>query len=184
MAGAILAVGLTLIVAGLLLYPPLSGDDPPMPSSAAARREILAVLAAYSADAEQPPRQVVDLGSGWGGLAFGVARDNPDLPVVGVEASVVPCLFSTLRAAVDRARARPAPRFMYRRMWSLPLRDRTVYLSYLSPQSMKLLRSQFERDQPRHGALISCAFAMPGWTPTLVTRARDPFNTKIYVYRY
>jgi hypothetical protein len=184
MAVSIVALGVTLIIAGLLLYRPLSGGDPPMPSSAAARREILAALAAYIANAEQPPRQVVDLGSGWGGLAFRVAREQPDLPVVGVEASVVPYLFSRLRAAIDQARGRPAPRFMYRRMWSLPLRDRTVYLSYLSSQSMKPLRAQFERDQPRHGALISCAFVMPAWTPASVTHARDAFRTKVYVYRY
>lgn len=147
-----------------------------MPSSRSLRRVIVQTLAGYGGIAT-----VTDLGSGWGGLARRIARAHPDRMVVAVEHSRVPLLVSRIAsgpAIVPNLRHEKAD------IYAVPLRSGEAYVCYLSGEGMTRLRKSFERDLPRGGVLISAAFAMPGWTPTLIHTATDLFRSRVYVYEF
>jgi hypothetical protein len=147
----------------------------PMPSSRSLRRLVTDVLREY---AEVPT--VVDLGSGWGGLARRVARSLPQRRVVAIEHSRVPLLVSRMVSGrvysnLEHNRAD---------IYELPLSGGTAYVCYLSGPGMRRLRESFERELPRGGLLLSAAFAVPGWTPARVFHARDLFRTPLYIYEF
>lgn len=147
----------------------------PMPSSRSVHRAVVAEVARY------PHARVVDLGSGWGGLALAVARACPERTVVGIEASRLPLLVSRLRAA---ARQRASGTVTFRRgdfRTEAPRGD-TIYLCYLAPESMRAVADLLAR-APRPGSvLISVHFGLRGHEPVRIIRAADLHRTEILVY--
>jgi hypothetical protein len=125
-------------------------------------------------------RRVVDLGSGWGGLAVMAARAYPDREVVGIEASWIPYLFSRLRCATAAAPANLSVRRTDVR-W-ITLEPDTAYLCYLSTETMESLRARFEAHRPRNCVVISAHFAIRTWKPERTVVARDAFRTEVFVY--
>lgn len=125
-------------------------------------------------------RKVVDLGSGWGGLAARVARRYPDRDVLGLEAALVPFLFTKLWY---RGRRKPK-NLAFRRVdfRTLKPEEWTLYLAYLSPLSMETLQHQFEANPAGNIVLISALFSVRPWTPSKTIKARDLHGTAIYVY--
>jgi hypothetical protein len=79
---------LTLVaVASVLVWYLLTGT-PPLPSSPAVKRAMLDALP------NKLEGTVYDLGSGWGGMAFALARRYHDCRVIGFEVSPLPWVFS------------------------------------------------------------------------------------------
>lgn len=147
-----------------------------MPSPATVRRAAVVALRRHWNG--QP---IVDLGSGFGGLARTAAAAVPGGSVVGIERSLIPFLYA---ATTNALRGPENVRFVRASFESLKLSDATTYLCYLSPGSMSRLRRQYERDRPRNGVLVACVFAMPGWTPADRIECNDALAGTVYVYRY
>lgn len=146
-----------------------------MPSSKRVRASILEEIRRLP-----PDKRIIDLGSGWGGLAFAAARAFPDRQVEGYEMAAVPLLFSKLRLLLP---TRPENlRFHYRDIRLLRPEDGVVYLAYLAPAAMESLRRRFEETLPREAILVSALFAVRGWRPTAAKTARDLHKTSIFVY--
>jgi hypothetical protein len=146
-----------------------------MPSSRGLRTAVLDALSAVPAGST-----VVDIGSGWGGLTRRVAGARPDLSVVGFERSVVPYLWSIL---VSRVARHDNLSVMFSDFREVGPRSGTCYLTYLSPDGMKWVRSLFEAELPRDVRLVSCVFAVRGWTPERTLRAPDLHRSRVFVYR-
>jgi hypothetical protein len=166
------ALAVTVAAAASLIISTLRLGSPPMPTSQAARRAVLTAIAAYP-----HLTSVVELGSGWGGLSRQIACTYPATMVTGIERSWVPWLVSRVAAGCGVKHPR-------RDCLTERLTDAAVYIAYLSPNHMRRLRDQFERDRPRGGVLISVAFAMPGWTPAQTLTAPDLYRTQVYIYEY
>ena len=176
MIGLVSILGvLVLSVASLLIGGRRTGVAP-MPSSRRMRGAIIAAIDRYGSG-----RHIIDLGSGWGGLARRIARAHPDQQVMAVEHSLVPLLFSRIASVFWLV---PNLRHHRTDFDALTLTSETIHVTYISGHAMQRLRRQFERDQPRNGVLISCAFAMPGWTPARTVVVRGFMHTPIYVYEY
>ena len=128
--------------------------------------------------------RVVDIGSGWGGMVRRIARERPDLNVEGFERSAVPYVVSAalLRAGRLRAGYRNA-RMRREDFRTVGPEDDTCYIAYLSPDGMKWLRELFERATPRNVRLVSCVFAMRGWTAAETIELRDLKRSRVYVYQ-
>jgi 16S rRNA A1518/A1519 N6-dimethyltransferase RsmA/KsgA/DIM1 with predicted DNA glycosylase/AP lyase activity len=118
---------------------------------------------------------VLELGSGWGGLARALARRCPKAQVIGIEAAFVPWAFSRLVQALA-----PLPNLTLRRadFLSQPLDQASLAVCYLFTGAMQRLS---ERLSP--GTLIvSSTFALPGRAAAQTLRADDLYRTPIYLY--
>jgi SAM-dependent methyltransferase len=123
------------------------------------------------------PAQVVDIGSGVGGLVLYLARRRPDCQVTGIEIAPLPWLLSWLRARLGASGARML-RGDYRR---LDLSRADVVFAYLSPAAMPELW-QTLRPQLKPGALLlSLEFAVPGQDAemTIVCGRRSLFGWRV-----
>jgi hypothetical protein len=171
----LLALVLVLAAAGSIILVTLRLGIPPMPSSMAIRSAVVQAVRR-----EQPVDTMTDLGSGWGGLARTLARQFPESSVVGVEHSPFPLLFSVILNRLDTL---ANLRFRRQRIERYRLRSEQLYVCYLARDAMVALRRRIEHQVPRDITLVSCHFAMPGWTPSRVLYAADVYRTPIYVYR-
>lgn len=173
-----LIVVLTMAVAGMiliLLFSRITGVVP-MPSSNRERDAVIAALKDYA-----HIKRITDLGSGWGGLVRHLAIPLADREIRAVEQSPFPFWFSKIATLFMGYRNITHER---RNFHSLKLESGEAYVCYLSGPAMKDLRTQFERDLPKKGILISIAFAMPGWTPVKKEEAGNLIHSPVYVYEY
>ncbi len=155
--------------------------------------------------------RVVDLGSDWGGLTRRLAAEHPDIPVIGMERSVVPLLWSVV---IQRLRGPGNARFTYgdilkpgvvlgsddcaasagcsarRDAENMAVESEpeqigpTVLVAYLASHYMERLgRRLAERACSNEIVLISAAFAMYGREPDRVETLADLYRTRVYLYR-
>jgi hypothetical protein len=164
-------VGLTglLVVADALRL-----GAPPMPSSPAARRALVAMLP------DRPGLEAHELGAGWGGLAVAVARARPTWQVVAWEAAWVPFAFLWIRRRIFG----PRNLTVRRGDWmQAPLEQCDVITAYLLPDAMLRLRDALEA-RGRPGAwLLSVHFGVRGWSPDRASVLRDRHRTRVLRYR-
>lgn len=145
-----------------------------MPTSVQAKKSLLDSL---------PPEihgVIFELGSGWGTLAFPLARKYPHCQVIAYENSLIPFLFTRCCYLVY-----PLPNLTFSRMnfFKAPLSDANLVVCYLYPKAMELLKVKFEQELKRGTWMVSNTFAIPGWKPLRVIEINDLYKTKIYVYR-
>ena len=120
-----------------------------------------------------------ELGSGWGSLAFPLARQFPGLRIIGIELSPIPYLFSRARALITFA---PNLTFKRANFFSVPLHSASAVVCYLYPRAMKKLKTKLESELRPGSWLVSHTFAMQGWTPLKVSASGDLFSSKVYFY--
>lgn len=167
-------LGLALLCAlSIGAYTVITGV-PPMPSTPAAVRALLTALPSLPAGA------VFELGSGWGTLAFPLARRFPQRRVVAYELSPLPWLASRLWGMV-----RPSPNLKLIRgdFHDASLRDAALVTCFIVPGGMERLRPKLETELPRGALVASNSFAVPGWLPREVIELGGLWRAKIYVYR-
>jgi len=145
-----------------------------MPSSSKAKQCILASL---------PHRlegKVYELGSGWGTLAFPLAKNLPHCQVIGCENSPIPFLFSKFRYFFN-----PLPNLNLSRtdFFQIDLNDASLIVCYLYPGAMKRLRKKFEKELKPNTWIITNTFAIPGWIPVHKVQLSDLYQTTIYFYQ-
>ncbi|MEW6368046.1 MAG: methyltransferase domain-containing protein [Acidobacteriota bacterium] len=163
-----------LIAFGSIVYYTVRTGISPMPSSPLARRAILGMLPADLTGA------IVDLGSGWGSLAFPLARRFQSARVCGYEVSWVPFLCSRLRLRITRP-----PNLCIRRcdFFEVSFSEYDVVVCYLYTGAMRRLKSKLESELRPGTLVLSHTFAVHGWHPERVVRLGDTFATRIYLYR-
>ena len=164
---------LTLAGVGVTLHYTLVTGISPVPTSRRARMEMLAAARQPGAGA------ILELGSGWGTLAFPLARAFPDHTVIAYEISPVPWLFSRLRFALS-----PPPNLILRRadFHQASLAGAALVVCYLMPRGMARLKSKFEAELGPEAVVISNTFSVPGWRPTALRQADDLHGSTVYVY--
>ncbi len=171
LAGVFLAIG-------LILFHTMVTGVPPMPTSGGGRRALIGLL--EKAPSDDPQGVVYELGSGWGGLAFALARRYPRATIRGIEVSILPWAASKLRLAV-----RPQPNLSFRRgdFHDCTLNDAGLVVCYLFPDGMEKLKTKLETELADGAMVVSNTFAMPGWKPERVVRAGDIYSSPVYLYR-
>ena len=168
------AVALLLVAAASILWGTLRTGISPMPSSARARKAMLALVPA------SPEGPAWELGSGWGGLARSLAQRFPRLQVLGVERSLVPALRSGLRQALGGPSNLELRRSDF---WDLPFDEPRLVLCYLYPGGMKTLGARLEAEAAPGTVIVSHTFRLPGWEPEEVVELRDLHRSRVYRYR-
>lgn len=153
-----------------------------MPSSRKERDTVLNIIKDYAGDSRFiDSMTVLDLGSGWGGLARDISRTLKTVQVTAMELSLLPHIYSRIISFFCGYKKISHSRNNFLKN---KLKSRTIYVCYLSGPVMKKLRHRFETDLPKDGLLISIAFAMPAWTPQRVEYAGAKLCTPVYVYEF
>ncbi len=140
----------------------------PLPSSPRSRRAILDLVP------DPAPAVILELGSGWGGLAHSLAERCPGSQVRGYERSVLPFLFSRLLVR------QPKLSFHFEDIHQIELPPGSLLVCYLAPALMNELA---KHPQLQGCQLISHTFALPGHTPVAQRSVDDLYGSPVYLYR-
>lgn len=146
----------------------------PMPSS---RRAVDAMLELVPA---QTTGEVLELGAGWGTVAFAVARHAPGATVVACESSPVPFATMWVRQKVTRGPANLSLRFGD--FSKVPLAKAKVVVCYLWPESMTVLAGRFEAELPVGAIIVSNTFGLRGWVAEREVTLGDVYRSRVYRY--
>lgn len=165
---AVVAAALSIILYTLRL------GISPMPTSPRVRRVLLPLV---------PPElqgTVLELGSGWGSLAFALADRCPRAQVVAYELSPVPYAFAQLRQLL---RPRPNLRLVRQDFFQAPFSEASAVVCYLFPGAMARLEPRLVQELRPEALVFTHTFALRGWTPGQTLRVEDLYRTPVYVYR-
>jgi hypothetical protein len=146
----------------------------PQPTSPAARRLMVRAL---PANLRGP---LYDLGSGWGGLAFAMARRCPDCAVVGFELSPLPWAVSRLRLLLQPT---PNLRFRYGNFHNARLGNAALVVCFLGPGAMRRLQHKLAQELSPEAWVLSNFFRFPDWRAEREETVHDRHATRIYLYR-
>ncbi len=166
---------LALLLAGMLsiVFHTLRTGISPMPTSGKVRRQLLSLL---PADLEGT---VLELGSGWGTLAFALADRCPRARVVAFELSPLPYAFSRLR---QRLAPRANLQLLREDFFRAPFSGASVVVCYLFPGAMTRLAPKLSGELPPGTRILSHTFALRGWKPLRTLVVDDLYRTPIYLY--
>ncbi|MES2741390.1 MAG: class I SAM-dependent methyltransferase [Pseudomonadota bacterium] len=125
------------------------------------------------------PLQVIDIGSGLGGLVLDLARRRPDSVVSGIELAPLPWLLSALRGRLSGSPAR-FTRGDYER---LDFARYDVVFAYLSPAVMDRLWSKAQNEMRSGSMLVSYEFNIAAKTADQ-TIAATSVGPALYVWYF
>ncbi|CAN5241150.1 hypothetical protein BH11PSE11_BH11PSE11_17290 [soil metagenome] len=106
------------------------------------------------------PIQLIDIGSGLGGLIIHLAGRRPDCVFTGIEVAPLPWLASVLRARMSRL-PRDRARFIRGDYYGLDFSQYDVVFAYLSPAAMPALWQKALREMRPGSLLLSYEFPIP-----------------------
>ncbi|MGV3623610.1 MAG: SAM-dependent methyltransferase [Archangium sp.] len=174
MLGNVEALLLIVTLAGAsIVWSTLRLGISPMPTSPRVLKSVLSVIPSeLSGD-------VVELGAGWGTLAWAVAKARPSCRVIAWEASPVPFAFCWLRSKVQR-RTNLMLRFGDFR--DADLASSSLVLAYLWTGAMTQLAPRFDAELKPGTVVVTHTFAWRGREPDLTVYADDVYRTPVYRY--
>ena len=175
-AGALLfLLLLALLLAGMLsiVFYTLRTGISPMPTSGKVRRELLSLLP------ETLEGTLLELGSGWGTLAFALADHCPRARVVAFELSPLPYAFSRLR---QRLAPRPNLQLVREDFLRASFSGASAVVCYLYPGAMRRLAPTLSVELAPGTRILSHTFALRGWKPLRTLVVDDLYRTPIYLY--
>lgn len=158
-----------------IIYWSIKNGISPMPSSLKARDQLLTLSPPITSGI------IYELGSGWGTLAFPLAKKYPHCQVVAYETSSLPYLFCRIALKFCRL---PNLHFYKKNFFETSLHDGALVICYLYPKAMTKLKEKFEKELKPETWIISNTFAIPEWKPQQVSELKDLYHTKIYLYCY
>ena len=109
--------------------------------------------------------EVIDLGTGWGSLAFPLARKFPQSKVFAYEISPVQWLAMQLRWLFQFCRNLIIERVnLLKKNFRFRVETKAV-ICYLHSEALKKLRPKLEHDLEPNTLVISNVFDISGWQP-------------------
>lgn len=123
---------------------------------------------------------IIELGSGWGTLAFALAHHFPSCQIQAYEISPIPYVVSR---CIQKWKHTPHLHFSRQDFFQVPLHKASLIVCYLYPGAMQRLKTKFERELAPGTYVLSHTFAIPGWTPLRCVKVSDLYQTPIYLYQ-
>lgn len=170
-------LALALLIIAIVFVPTLVTGSSPVPTSGKVRDTIIQVLP------ERLPGSsggvIYDLGSGWGGMAFALAKKYPDHQVMGLEVSPLPWCVARLHLLVHPHHNLKFQIADYNRR---NLSDASLVLCYLLPEPMLKLRPKLEAELVPGALVVSNTFAFREWHALDDKMADDIYNSHVFLY--
>lgn len=121
---------------------------------------------------------VIDIGSGMGGLALHLATHRPAAQITGIELAPLPWLISVVRSRYTSNMAR----FIRGNYEAVDLAHFDVVFAYLSPAAMPKLWQKAQQEMRPGALLLSYEFLIPNQVPDLTVLPR-PHGPVLYGWR-
>lgn len=184
----LLLIGLAgLIVFGVVFlsyeYYERKTGVPTFPTMPNVRRQIIAYLKTEHTARGGGNYKILDLGSGSGQLAFGLARALKDAEVTGIELSYVPWLRSVLR---QRLWGVKNLRYIREDFWPHDISGFDAVITYLPGTIMERVGDKLHKELKSGAIVIANGFHLrAGWEPVETSEHNFFvfFKTKLFVYR-
>jgi len=172
-----IVLALALVMIALIVWSSVRTGSPPTPTSPSVRRAMMTVLPDRLPGKDAA--SIVELGSGWGGVAFALARRYPHHSVIGYEVSFLPWAVSRLRLLVQ-----PQTNLHFRNadFMRVDLSGVALSICYLMPVSMARLANKLSGEMPAGALVLSNTFAIPGWQPLDRRTASDLYRSPVFLY--
>ncbi|MEG3640042.1 class I SAM-dependent methyltransferase [Magnetococcus sp. PR-3] len=172
-------IGFTALITGLLIgvvivFYTLRTGAPPMPSSPVMRRTLRMVLP------KNPQGDVVELGSGWGGLTQQLGEAYPNHTIIGLELSPLPWLISRLRSLLVGARHVQYLRCDFR---VHPIDRAGLIVCYLNPEVMQKIEPWLWQGVAKGSWIVCIGFALPGHQAIKQVHVPDIHASQIFLYQ-
>ncbi|EPX63242.1 hypothetical protein D187_005647 [Cystobacter fuscus DSM 2262] len=145
----------------------------PMPTTGKVRRQMLSLLP------ETQQGTLLELGAGWGNLAFALAEHCPRASVVAYEWSPLPYAFARLR---QRLAPRPNLRFVRGDFFQASFTGASAVVCYVHREAMRRLATKLREELAPGALIVSNTFALRGWTPSRTLVIPDLYRTRVYLY--
>jgi len=165
---------LFLIVLGSIVWGSIRSGISPMPTLPKVK---LHLLESIPNDIEGT---ILELGAGWGTLAFPLAERYRHCTIIAYETSWIPYLFCTLRQWI---RPRLNIRIVHQDFFEVPLGDASLLVCYLYRGAMQRLSEKLIQELKPGALVVSHTFSIPGWSPESILVVDDLYRTPIYQYR-
>jgi hypothetical protein len=172
---ALIVIFILVWAGGSVIYWTLRTGISPMPTSPKVKADLLRLIPPLLS-----PGKIYELGSGWGTLAFSLAKQYPEKEVIGYEISFIPYVISKLLVRLKKIKNLKIQR---RNFLEDPLDEAHLVVCYLYPKGMDRLKIELEKKLKPGTWMISNTFAVPGWQPYYTHRVKDLYHTKIYFYK-
>jgi len=146
----------------------------PMPSSNRVKNSLIDAIP------KEMEGKIVELGCGWGTLAFFLASYWPKSQVLAYEISPVPCFYTYL---VQLALKYPNLQVHWKDFFLASLEDADVVVCYLYPGAMERLKMKLENELSPGTLVVSNTFSIPEWKAEKVLDIDDLYKTKVFIYK-
>lgn len=150
----------------------------PMPTTTKVAKELLSLIP------KSIHGNIYELGSGWGGLAFRLAKEHTYCQISGYEISIVPWLYSWIKQKILYKKYSNL-KFLRKNFLNVSLSDAKVIVCYLYPTAMNKLKIKCDKEHfTNHEVfLLTHTFALPGVQAIKNKELNDLYHTKIYLYK-
>lgn len=143
-----------------------------MPISAKAKKKVLAHLPIL-----KPKNPIFELGSGWGGMAFSLAKHYNNNSVIAIERSFIPYIWSQIFYR------RHNLIFLRKDFTQVSLENSELVFCYLFSKAMIALEEKFQNELPPNSYVISHVFSLPTWKAETILEVHDLYQSRIFYYR-
>lgn len=152
-----------------------------MPSNGQVKKEITSfLLRSLPLHTFKTPFKIYELGSGWGGLLFTMARNCPSALFHAFELSPLPWFVSFV---VHKIAGYSNVHIKRKNFFLSPLESADIVVCYLYPGAMQKLKIKFEKELKVGTLVISNSFVVPGWVPEKVICLEGIWKTEIFIYQ-
>lgn len=123
---------------------------------------------------------ILELGSGWGTLAFAAAKACPSATIIGYEISPVPLFYARVKAVLGGYKN---VKFISADLFGEDFSKADIVMTYLTIPHMERLKPKFEAEL-KPGAIVICnTFHVPGWTPAHEETIQNfVYTLKVFTY--
>ncbi|MCP5505682.1 MAG: methyltransferase [Chlamydiales bacterium] len=161
---------MAFVILLLLLVFTWKNGASPMPTSHKMREALSKSLPALT------HAKIVELGSGWGNLAFLLSKKYPHCTITAYENSPVPFLYSQLLNYQKNLKIVQANFFRK------DLSSADLVVCYLFPKMMERVRDKLERELAKGAHVVTHTYPIPGWEPKEVIEVNERLQSTIYIY--
>lgn len=120
--------------------------------------------------------KIIELGSGWGNLAFLLSKKYPHCSIIAYENSPIPYLYSQLLNHQANLKIVQADFF------SKNLEKADLVVCYLFPKIMGRVREKLEKELAKGTHVITHTYPIPGWNAKKIIKVGEAFQSTIYIY--